>query len=194
VILRRLSLAVALLAGVTGCSSPSQSPGPAGTSAATTFSPAPVTTTATTPTAIDRVYRLPAMLCDAVDYTPVAGLWPTADTPLENTPKLCSTTRRSGGEAFDADISAQLTPGASASKLVMVGVRRTANQPHDLPGVGTDAVWYGNDQTMTVYAYDGNLLLQVVLQTVGASYHMPANVADLAGAVARGTFAKMPHD
>jgi hypothetical protein len=83
---------------------------------------------------------------------------------------------------------------AAVSRRFVAEVRANANHPHDLLNVGSDAVWYGDDQTMTVYAYDGNLVLHVVLQTVGALYHMPANVADHAGAVASGTFAKLPHD
>jgi hypothetical protein len=158
----------------------------------------PVTTGAdTTGPASDRIYRLPAAMCAAVDYTPLVSRWPAADKPLSDAPGECATSRQSVTRTtwVGVGVSAIIEPGSTEAKEIIDATRRLRAGTHDLLDVGTDAIWYGNSLGVTVEAYDGNLLFTVYLTYKNElTDNMLADFVQLASRVANGTFAKLPHD
>jgi hypothetical protein len=126
-------------------------------------------------------------MCASADLSPIADLYPSSDTPLVDTATDCSVVRSSAAKlSVSVAVNGQLFPDSGSAHQFLTSGRAVMAGATQISGVGSDA-WYSiNGDTVILWASDGNLILQV---TVAA-----ARVADLpqrCGRIATGTFARL---
>nr|MDT0659354.1 hypothetical protein [Micromonospora sp. DSM 115978] len=191
--LRWAAVAVVALAAAAGCGgAPDGGPdsGPV-----LTLPPLPPETTApptTAPADQGPVYVLTGTLCDRADVSALADLYPTADTPLTNSARLCATARSSDRSVVSLSIDAELLrDGRWAREYFDTSRRLAQDSPTDIPGAGSGAFWTGDERTVELFSFHGNLVLQIRLRTVRDADKLPADAADRLARVAAGTFARL---
>lgn len=188
-----LALAAAVLVAAGGCgdADPSTGSGPDGV---LTLPPLPSQTTAARTSSADQgpVYVPSGELCERADLAPIAELFPKADTPLANTARLCDTSRSSDAMVVTLSVDAELLKdGRWAKEYFDTARRRAKTTPTDVPAAGAGAFWTGDERTVELFSYHGNLVLQIRLHALRDQDRLPADTADRLARVAAGTFARL---
>jgi hypothetical protein len=179
-------LALAVVAVVAGCG------GDAEPEAGSPATSAPAAASASA-AAAGPVYTLSGKLCGIADQAPLAELFPTdGGKPLADTPQLCATSRRSPTLSVSVSIDAELLRTEQQAQLFVEAARGNSRggPPTDIEGAGTDAFWAGGGKEVKLTAYDGNLVLELRIASVGEN-DLPPGVPERLARVAEGTFAKL---
>jgi hypothetical protein len=177
-------LALAVVAVAAGCGGDPE-PGTPETSAP----PAASASAATT----GKVYTLAGKLCGVADQAPLAELFPTVSgKPIADSPRLCATSRRSSTVSVSVSIDAELLRTEQQAKLFLDAARGSSRggPPTDIGGAGTAAFWAGSGKEVKLTSYDGNLVLELRVASVGDN-DLPQGVPERLARVAEGTFAKL---
>ncbi|MFC0531061.1 hypothetical protein [Phytohabitans kaempferiae] len=173
--------AVAVVAGCGGDGEPETAP------------PVAITPSPSAAASAGPVYALAGNLCGVADQKPLDELFPTVTgKPIADSPRLCATSRRSSTVSVSLSIDAELLRTEQQAKLFLDAARRTnkVGTPTDVQGVGTDAYWAGDPKEVNLTAYDGNLVLELRIASVGDN-PLPQGVPERLARVAEGTFAKL---
>jgi hypothetical protein len=180
-------LVLAAVAVAAGCGGDPE-PDAAGPRASSSAAASPSASATTGP-----VYALAGNLCGVADLAPLAELFPaTGGKPLADTPKLCATSRRSKTVSVSVSVDAELLRTEQQARLFMDAARGTSRRgtPTDIAGAGTAAFWAGDGKEVKLTTYDGNLVLELRVASVGDN-HLPAGVPERLARIAEGTFAKL---
>jgi hypothetical protein len=177
-----LLAAVAFAAGCGGDPEP-EATGPA----------ASATPSASASAAAGPVYALSGNLCGIADLAPLAELFPTVSgKPIADSPRLCATSRRSSTVSVSVSVDAELLRTEQQARLFLDASRGAGRggPPTDIEGAGTAAFWAGGGKEVKLTSYDGNLVLELRVASVGDN-DLPEGVPERLARVAEGTFAKL---
>ncbi|MFI6761331.1 hypothetical protein ACIBF5_19560 [Micromonospora sp. NPDC050417] len=189
-----LALALVAVLAAAGCGDADSTTG-SGPDRVLTQPPLPSQTTAAPRTSsADQgpVYAPSGSLCERADLASLAELFPKAETPLANTARLCDTSRSSESMVVTLSIDAELLKdGRWAKEFFDTARRRAKTAPTDVPAAGAGAFWTGDERTVELFSYHGNLVLQIRLHALRDQDRLPADTPDRLARVAAGTFARL---
>jgi hypothetical protein len=186
-----LAIAALLAAAACGDADPAGDPdsGPV-----LTLPPLPPSTTApaTTPADQGPTYAMTGSLCRRADLTPIAEIYPTADTPLADSARLCHISYSSPRSVVAFSLDAELFPdGRWAREYLDTARRKAPSQPTDIAGAGAAAFWFGDERAVELNSQHGNLVLQIQIEAIRDADKLPDDTPERLARVAAGTFARL---